>query len=133
MAETKNIWNVVHCGIGFFLVFSSYCTCQNIVVEALDQHGFHLLGFYSVGMIYAFFAIGSLLCPPMVESIGAIKSMALGSFCYMIWVASCILPVTVQHTHTVFYAVWVILLITGAINGIGASILWVGQGKYIST
>ena len=132
MAQQNNIWNVVHWGIGFCLVFTSFGPCHNIVSEAFDQAEYDSLGQYSIGIIYLVFAICSLLWTPLVESLGPIKSMWLGSLCYFIWVSSGLLPVAFQKTPFIEALVWIIMTITGAINGFGASLLWIGQGKYIS-
>jgi len=133
MVQTRNISNVVHWGFGFFLVFASFCTVQNIVAAAYDQNGYGSLGFYTIGMIYVFFAAGSLLCPSLIEQLGAIKSMTWGSFWYFVWVISCLLPVIFINEYPTNVIIWVVMLTTGSINGIGASMIWVGQGKYIST
>ena len=132
MAETRNIWNVVCCGIGFFLVFVSFGTWQNIVAEAFDQKHYNSLGFYTVALIYVFYAITSLTFPFLVEKLGGVRSMSVGSFWYFVWVLSGVLPIYLEKTPMVETVVWIIMIITGSINGMGASLLWIGQGKYVS-
>lgn len=68
----------------------------------------------------------------MIEKLGPRKAVQVGSFCYMLWVVAGLLPVTIPHTDTTKIIVWVVMMTAGIINGIGASILWVGQGKYIN-
>ena len=132
MVQTRNLWNVIHCGVGFLLVFMSFGTWQNIVAEAFDQKHYDSLGFFTVGLIYIFFAIACLLFPFLVDKLGAGYSMSLGSFWYFIWVLSGTLPIWIEKTPFVEVVVWIIMLLTGAINGMGASLLWVGEGKYVS-
>ncbi|CAI2366688.1 unnamed protein product [Moneuplotes crassus] len=132
MADTRNLCKVIHCGIGFFLVFFSYATCQNIAAQVYDQHGYGSLGFYSISMVYALFSLSSIICPKWIKKWGPIKSMAIGSFCYFIWVSSCILPVLIDNKSIIGYSIWIINLITGGINGMGAAFLWVGMGNYVS-
>ena len=59
--------------------------------------------------------------------------MAIGSIWYFIWVFSWILPVTFKNNSYVGVGIWIISLLAGIVNGVGAGLLWVGQGKYISS
>lgn len=43
-----------------------------------------------------------------------------------------LLPLFLENTQTTKTVVWVVMIVAGAINGFGASILWIGQGKYVS-
>ena len=130
MGETKDIWNVIHWGLGFFLIFMAFMTWQNIVAEAYGQKHYNSLGFFTVGLIYISFAITSLLFPFLVNKLGAKHSMCLGSFWYFLWILSGILPVWIEKTPFVEPIVWIIMIFTGILNGMGASLLWVGEGKY---
>ena len=59
--------------------------------------------------------------------------MTIGSTWYFIWVMTWILPVTFENKSIFGAWIWVISLIAGLINGFGAGLLWVGQGKYVSS
>ena len=132
MINKGNLQNIIHCGIGFFLVFMSFITWQNIVAEAFDQKHYDSLGFLTVGLIYISYAIASLIFPFIIDKLGSRYSMSLGAFFYFSWVLSGILPVWIEKTPFIEIIVWIIMMLTGVINGIGACLLWVGEGKYVS-
>ena len=132
MMETKNLWNVILWGLGFLMVFTAFGPCHNTVSEAFDQAEYDSLGQFTIGILYLSFAIWSLFWAPLIENLGAVNSMWLGSFWYLIWIFSGLLPIAIEKTPVIEVLVWIVMTLTGAINGFGASLLWVGQGKYVS-
>ena len=58
--------------------------------------------------------------------------MQIGSLFYLIWALWGILPVTLDNSEISKIIVWTTMIISSAMLGFGASILWVGQGKYIA-
>ena len=132
MADSNNLFKVIHIGLSFFFLFTAFSTCQNIVSEAYDQNNYGALGFYSLAVLYVTFAIWSFVSVPLIEKWGSRICIKIGSLWYLIWVASGILPITVPQSPTVKVIIWIVMLFTGFINGFGASILWVGQGKYVT-
>ena len=61
--------------------------------------------------------------------------MSCGAMCYSLWIASFILP-TISNENSSYEFnkdfIEYVVIITAGINGAGAAILWVSQGKYIS-
>ena len=45
MADSSNLFKVIHVGFSFLFLFTAFGTCQNIVSEAYDQNGYGTLGF----------------------------------------------------------------------------------------
>ena len=132
MAENQNLLKVIHISLSFFLLFTAFYWCANVVSEVYSQNHYGSLGFYTIAALYLSFAFSSLTCGPIVAKLGYIRSIQLGAFWYLVWVAAGILPVTLKKTDSVTKLVWSIMILAAILNGFGASILWVGQGIYVS-
>lgn len=114
--------------IGFFLLFSAFGTAQSLAPNVLQKDGLNNLGFHSLAILYFSFGFCSLFASTVVSKLGPRYSMVLGAFCYSLYIGTFIiasLQAPKAALITAFY-------ITAALNGFGASILWVGQGRYIS-
>lgn len=96
-------------------------------------------------MLYFFFAVCSFFSTAIVRKIGSERvAMSIGAFCYSFWLVCFLLPCYYQKYEEKHGSmkgapgilnrelIQSLLLITGAILGIGAGILWVAQGKFIS-
>ena len=65
--------------------------------------------------------------------------MSLGAFCYSFWILCFLLP-SFYSEYEGDEKPWILnktlietlLIVTGAINGAGAGILWVAQGKFLA-
>lgn len=74
----------------------------------------------------------------MVKFLGPRMSFVIGSFCYSLYVASFILPAlkfeNPDASHWYYNSKFIIasILMAAVVNGIGAAMLWVAQGWYIS-
>uniref|UniRef100_A0A1I7TYY4 UNC93-like protein MFSD11 n=1 Tax=Caenorhabditis tropicalis TaxID=1561998 RepID=A0A1I7TYY4_9PELO len=77
-------------------------------------------GYHSFAILYLFFTISCLLITPIVELITAKWSMVLGFVAYVFF------QVGFAYLNSVY------LYTTSALLGVGASFLWVGQGKYLT-
>lgn len=104
---------------------------MGIITEILSDSGFANLGFYAQGFLYFTFGICSFVAAPTVHALGDKWSLILGSLTYAIYTASQILPVlrsenpdnkTLAGMYNFMYG---LILFTAALNGWGASILWV--------
>ena len=77
---------------------------------------------------------------PVINRLGAKYSIFWGAICFLFWVLCSLVPALKAEIYTdselfVFsdWFVYMIMLLSGGMNGFGASILWVGQGKYIAS
>ncbi|XP_014290240.1 UNC93-like protein MFSD11 isoform X2 [Halyomorpha halys] len=121
----KRLFNVLHLGLGFMFVFTAFQTLGNIertILESVtkDDPSFNGNAYISLAVIYTFFALGNWLSPSLIASIGPRMSMVIGSFTYLLFIASFFKPMT-----------W-LLYFASVIMGLGASIIWTGQGNYLT-
>jgi MFS family permease len=103
-----------------------------------DGAGFGNLGYYSSALYWLTFGCFSFLATPIVHRLGDKNSFILGCATYTFYVGAMILPVyagdnkdseTWQNLHGF---ISVILLLSAALNGFGASIMYVAGAKYIA-
>lgn len=96
-----------------------------------------------MAVLYLFFGVFSFFSSAIVNKIGTINvSMSLGALCYTFWIVCFLLPSYYadlsdkDKENPPFILnknfITVMLLLTAAINGAGAGILWTAQGKFIS-
>ncbi|CDW80012.1 major facilitator superfamily protein [Stylonychia lemnae] len=121
----------------FFLQFIAANSTMNVVSTTLKDCGFDNLGFYSLAVIYMVFGLSSLIAPPIIKRLKPNLSMVLGSLCYDIWLISLSLPAILLKSKDLkevltYNQVILIVIIASAIMGFGATLIWIGQGKYLS-
>ncbi|XP_050544006.1 UNC93-like protein MFSD11 isoform X2 [Daktulosphaira vitifoliae] len=95
---------------------------KKIVLESIqnDYPTFTGDGYISLSIIYVVFALSSWVSPSIVSCVGSRKSMFIGSCCYTLFLISFLLPSTE------------LLYLMSALIGLGASIIWTGQGTYLT-
>ena len=135
----KNMCKLLILSVGFMLLFSVFNTAQNLASEVLDDLGFGKLGFYSLGVLYFSFSFSCFIATPIVNKCGERMSMTIGALCYTVYVGSFILastPIKYESTKSIWLfkngTIQAFILIAAVLNGFGASILWVAQGRYVS-
>ena len=114
--------------VGFMLLFISFNTCQNFATKVLKDDGFGNLGFFSLAILYLFFAIFSFFSAAIVRKIGSLRvAMSIGAFCYSFWILGFLAAAQSEDAGGVFSKNMVkgIIIVTAGINGGGAGILWV--------
>ena len=132
MANRANIWLVIHLSASFLLLFTAFGSCQNVVSEAYTLNNYGNLGFYTLWAIYLSAAVCSLFATPIISKFGSRKSIQVGSFWYFVWVVSGILPIILESSSTTRIIVYIAMMLSGMIIGFGGSLIWVGQGKYMT-
>jgi MFS family permease len=134
----ENLDRLLLVSTGFLLMFAAFNTAQNLTTKVMKDNNFGNLGYYSLAVHYFFFGICSFISAPVVMKLGPRLSMLFGAMTYSIFIAAFILPIerndhpdnqTLQGMKTFIYC---LLIFVAALNGIGASIIWVAQGKYLS-
>ncbi|RWS10098.1 UNC93-like protein MFSD11 [Dinothrombium tinctorium] len=124
----RSLFNVVILGLSFFLVFTSFQTAgmiQNAVIDGINdefskQWNLKWSGYYSFCIIYAVLSIANWIAPSVVAAIGPRVSMILGALTYCIFVANFLYPMRYG------------LYIASVIIGLGAGIIWTGQGNFLT-
>jgi len=138
MKSHLNFDRLLILSIGFLLLFTSFNTAQGLAAIVLKDDGLESLGFYSLGLLYCVFGISSFFATSLVKILGEKTSLLTGAICYSVYVASFImaaLRAANEDSNAFIYQkgfIKSVILVAAAINGFGASILWVAQGKYIS-
>ena len=136
----KNMCKLLILSFGFQLPFCVFNTAQNLASQVLDDLGFGSMGFYSLGVLYFAFSFSCFVATPIVNKCGERFAMTIGALCYTLYTGCFILASAPQKFPDQADSLWVfnegliraIILITAAINGFGASILWVAQGRYLA-
>jgi len=82
--------------------------------------GFNGDGYISNSLLYASFAISNFFAPWMIARIGPKYSMFLGGLGYTVYAAQ------------LLYLSDILLYACAVFNGVGASLLWTGQGTFLS-
>jgi len=93
----------------------------------LKDNGFGNLGFNSVAINYFFFGTCALFVSPLVKRLGSKYSMFIGSLPYTLYIASFILAALRSQSFPEMSKtlVQITVMTTSALNGAGASLLWV--------
>lgn len=112
-------------GIAFMLIFTAFQTMGNIqqtVIKSLklDDPTYYGDGFTSLAIVYGAFAVANWLTPSVISVIGPKVTMIIGGTLYLFFIAGFLLPQT-----------WV-LYSTSVLLGIGAALIWTGQGNYLT-
>ena len=135
--KEANLDRVTILSLGFLFLFIAFNSAANISGQALKNNGFEGLGFYTMATLYLVFAFCSFFSSFLVNKLGAKASLFLGGFCYSFWIL-CFLPPAFYPDHKdspsfIFNRTFieVLSLFSAAVNGFGAGVLWVAQGKYV--
>eukprot|EP00347_Sterkiella_histriomuscorum_P010332 403376713 len=119
----QNIWQATHCSLNFFGLFTAFNAAQNVQSEALEEDGF---------------AVGCIFSSSVLNKIGDIKCMALGSLINTPWIfafALCGMKKENPEDQSFYYRedfITFLIILLSIINGFGQAVQWVGQGKYLS-
>lgn len=114
------LYNILVLSIGLMFLFAAFNTLQSWVTNLLASLGFANLGNWSLGVLYVSVCVALFGTPPLVARLGHIRAIIIGALCYLVYIASLI------HIWEPF------VLIASAINGFGASLLWVAIGGFLT-
>lgn len=103
------------------------------------------MGSTCLAVLYLVFSVASFFSKSIVTKIGSTKlSMTIGAMCYSFWIVCFLLPAyyaqfTADNETDKLNSflmkpnfIKAMLVITAAINGAGAGILWTAQGSYMA-
>ena len=130
LKPSLKLFNITFLGLSFLLIFTGFQTCKIISQSVLKSYinqttinktvYFHGNGYTSLAIIYIAFACANWLAPSVVSLIGPKYSMVVGGITYTLYLATFIHPLT-----------WT-LYTASMIIGIGAAIIWTGQGNFLT-
>jgi len=106
--------NVYLLGVSFCVLFTAYNTTQNLETSVNAK-----LGYYSLGIIYIFFAASTFIASALVSRLGEKTALIISSATYAFFVAANI------------HVIPALLLASSALLGLGASVLWTAQGAFL--
>jgi len=117
--------NVIILGFGFMFLFTAFQTMGNIEKTilksiSLDDPEFSGDGYTSLAIIYAVFALCNWFVPSVISATGPRFSIVIGAVTYCLFMVSFLMPKT-----------W-LLYVVSAVLGVGAALIWTGQGTYLS-
>ena len=98
--------------------------------DIYDEYGFINMGQTTIFCIYAAYGLGSLFSSSIVKKLGHQKSLFLSGLTYCIYISTGLVIITEIPIPKLLK--WCIVILGALICGVGASILWVSQGSYIS-
>ncbi|XP_057540953.1 UNC93-like protein 3 [Amaranthus tricolor] len=104
--------------LAFLLVFSAYGAVQNLESTVNDEGD---LGTISLGILYVSFMVFSFFASLVVRKLGSKYSLLLGTTGYWLFTAANLKPN------------WYTMIPASVYMGFCASIIWVGQGTYLTS
>ena len=134
----ENFTRLLQLSLTFFVLFCAFFTCQNMASLVLKEDGLNDLGFYILAVLYFSIAVSSMMSTALWKKLGTYKCLILGGFGHFCFVCAQIFPAikydnpssTSVVTRDAFIVT--IIIMCAIINGIGASLIWVSNGNYIS-
>ncbi|CAL5092955.1 unnamed protein product [Urochloa decumbens] len=102
----------------FLFVFSAYGAAQNLE-STVNTKGD--LGTVSLGILYTSFTLFSVVASPVVTRLGPKRALVVGSSGYVLFILANIVPT------------WYTMVQASLYLGFCASIIWVGQGTYLTS
>lgn len=102
----------------FFLVFLAYGAVQNLESTLNTEDD---LGTTSLGILYLSFTLFSLVASRVVRMLGSKHALVLGTTGYWLFIATNLKPL------------WYTMYPASVYLGFAASIIWVGQGTYLTS
>ncbi|KAM1525130.1 hypothetical protein ACFX15_009253 [Malus domestica] len=102
----------------FLLIFLAYGAAQNLETSVNTEDD---LGTISLGILYLSFTFFSMVASPVVRALGSKNALILGTTGYWLFIAANLLPS------------WYTMVPAALYLGFAASIIWVGQGTYLTS
>jgi MFS family permease len=118
------------------LLFTAFNSADNLAAKVLREDGYKELGFYSMASLYLVFAITGFTSKALVNKLktpglGYRLPLFIGGLCYFLRILCFLMPATYGPSHHTLTSV--LILVTAALNGFGAGLLWVAQSAYVTS
>ncbi|KAM3272651.1 hypothetical protein ACQJBY_042642 [Aegilops geniculata] len=104
--------------LAFFFVFLAYHAAQNLQ-STVNTEGD--LGTVSMGVLYTSFTLFAVAASPVVRWLGASRALVIGTSGYLLFILANLVPT------------WYTMVPASLYLGFTASIIWVGQGTYLTS
>lgn len=114
------MWNTLVLSFSLMLLFTAFNTIQAWLTNLLATLGYSTLGNNSLTVLYVAVCFSLFLTPPLVHYLTHIRSIVVGAVCYVVYMASLI------------HILPAVVLVASAVNGFGASLLWVAVGGLLT-
>ena len=88
----QNLDRVLLLTLAFFIMFTSFITCQNIAPKIMQELGYNKIGFVNLAVIYVVFSLCSLFSVQINRRCGHKLTLFVSSLFYAIWAFVFILP-----------------------------------------
>lgn len=111
--------DILLASIGFSLVFFGFIAAQQFVIPFFSNIGAVNIGLFSVLIVYAAFAVFSLISPKIISGLGSRKAFVVSGILYSFYIFS------------IFLRDEYVLYLFSFLLGIGAAIIWTNIGSYI--
>uniref|UniRef100_A0A0D9Y0I2 UNC93-like protein 3 n=1 Tax=Leersia perrieri TaxID=77586 RepID=A0A0D9Y0I2_9ORYZ len=102
----------------FLFIFSAYCAAQNLE-SSVNTEGD--LGTVSMGILYTSFTLFAVAASPVVAWMGPKLALVVGTSGYVLFILANLVPT------------WYTMVPASLYLGFTASIIWVGQGTYLTS
>ncbi|KAF3329988.1 UNC93-like protein 3 [Carex littledalei] len=102
----------------FLFVFSAYGAAQNLESTVNNEGN---IGTISLAILYLSFTLFSIIASPVVRVLGSKRALVLGTSGYLLFIAANLSPS------------WYTMVPASVYLGFTASIIWVGEGTYLTT
>ncbi|XP_044395552.1 UNC93-like protein 3 isoform X2 [Triticum aestivum] len=102
----------------FVCLFSAYSAAQNLQSTVNDEGD---LGTVSMGVLYTSFTLFAAAASPVVRWLGASRALVIGTSGYLLFILANLVPT------------WYTMVPASLYLGFTASIIWVGQGTYLTS
>lgn len=134
----ENFTRLLQLSLTFFVLFCAFFTCQNMAALVFKDDGLNKLGFYILAVLYFSIAVSSIMSTALFKKLGTYKCLILGGLGHFVFVFAQIFP-AIKYDYpdsdrfiTTDAFITTMLIVMALINGIGAALIWVANGNYIS-
>ena len=133
-SSKNNLWNLLTFSSVTFLLYSSYFSSQNIIVEIYDQFGYSSLGNLTILCFYLGNIISAIIFPGLLKYLSFRQWFFLSGLSVLMIQLACIFSYYCKENDGMcsFWTIYGINIICGLIVGFGNAINWISQAGYIT-